>query len=135
MNTTIEQQIQNFLRNEGNNVALADGLLLEKRYYHGPVNIKLTMLTRCTGPENGMKYLVSEESFNERIIGIITRIKSGWLLPPILVNYCEGNLTINDGNHRYEAYKRMGHDEIPSIFWVTDKNDFDQMKKWLKEIN
>lgn len=135
MNTTIEQQIQDFLRSEGNNIALADGLLLKTRYYHGPVNIKLSLLTRCTGPENDMKYKVSEESFNQRIDGIIKRLETGWILPPILVNYCDGNVTINDGNHRYEAYKRMGYDQIPGVFWVTEKSDFDQMLTWLGKIN
>ena len=33
----IDEWIQLFLRNDGKNVALADGLLQKKRYYIGPV--------------------------------------------------------------------------------------------------
>ncbi|MBB3131368.1 hypothetical protein FHS19_006088 [Paenibacillus rhizosphaerae] len=33
----IDEWIQLFLRNDGDNVALADGLLEKKRYYIGPV--------------------------------------------------------------------------------------------------
>ena len=33
----IDEWIQLFLRNEGQNIALADGLLLKKRYYIGQV--------------------------------------------------------------------------------------------------
>lgn len=135
VNNILEQQVQTYLRNEGNNIALADGLLLEKRYYYGPVNINLTLLTRCTGPEKEMQYQVSEESFNERSNGIIKRIQSGWLLPPILINYCDGKLKINDGNHRYEAYKRMNYTKIPGIFWVTKKIDYEKLIEWFEKIN
>jgi len=134
MSNPIEKEIQRFLRNEGNNIALADGLLLEKRYYYGPVNINLSLLSRCTGPEQDMNYIVSEKSFNIRVNGIIQGVQNGLVLPPILINYVEGNLTINDGNHRYEAYKRMDYKQIPGIFWVSDKADYYELIGWLKKI-
>ena len=131
----IEKQIQDFLRGEGNNVVLADGLLLEQRQYYGPVNINKTLLSRCTGPEENMKYKVSQESFNDRVNGIVRRNQTGWIIPPLLVNYCEGKTTINDGNHRYEAYKRMNYVQIPVLFWVTGEAEYERLVKWLKEIN
>lgn len=37
----LAEWIQCFLRNDGKNIALADGLLLEKRYYYGPVMVSI----------------------------------------------------------------------------------------------
>ena len=40
----IEDWVQDFLRNDGDNVALADGLLKEKRNYIGPVQFELSKI-------------------------------------------------------------------------------------------
>ena len=40
----IEEWLQLFLRGDGHNVTLADGLLLEPRQYWGPVEIELKLL-------------------------------------------------------------------------------------------
>ncbi len=40
----IEEWLQLFLRGDGHNVALADGLLLEPRQYGGPVDMELKLL-------------------------------------------------------------------------------------------
>lgn len=125
-NSNIEKWIQEYLRGEGNNVPLADGLLLEKRHYFGPVAWKLSALERCCGPEQTMKYRTNEHDFNERVNGIINRIKSGWEMPPLLVNYENNAFTVNDGNHRHEACKRLNIQNIPVVFWITKDMDYQE---------
>lgn len=120
----IEKWLQDYLRGEGNNIGLADGLLLEKRYYVGPVDWNIDALERCCGPESTMKYRTDEKDFNKRINGITERILQGWEMPPLLVSYERNEFLINDGNHRYEAYKKLNKKIIPVIFWMTKNEDY-----------
>lgn len=105
MNETMSW-IQDYLRGEGNNIPLADGLLLEERMFYGPVDYDVNKLSRCCGPEETMQYRTPQEDFNRRIEGIIARLSMGWHMPPLLVNYSNGTLTVTDGNHRLAAYQR-----------------------------
>ncbi len=123
MSMTIEQNIQDFLRGEGNNSGLADGLLIEERIYHGPLILNADRLERCTGPEPHMRYRTEAENFERRVAGIMDRVRNGGNLFPLLVNYERGRFTINDGNHRLEAYARMGIQKIEAIVWITASDE------------
>jgi hypothetical protein len=35
----------------------------------------------------------------------------GWEPPPVVVSYRDGELVLEDGNHRVEGLRRAGHDE------------------------
>jgi hypothetical protein len=129
MQEDIIEWIQEFLRGEGNNIGLADGLLLKKRYYFGPVTYDINKLQRSCGPETSMKYRTSEDEFNKKVNNIINRIESGWEMPPLIVNYENNKMIINDGNHRHEAYKRMGKYYVQVIFWVTKEKEYDKFLK------
>ena len=54
----IDAWLQQFLRGEGDNVALAEGLLAQRRFYLGPVLYPLTHLQRCCGPEPDIEFPV-----------------------------------------------------------------------------
>ena len=125
----IEQWIHDFLLSEGVNTPLSDGLKLDTRQYLGPLELPMNLLTRCTGPEPGMKHHDPEESFNRRIAAIGTALDQGFSPPPLFVNYSGGELTINDGNHRYAAYEKAGWTKVAVIIWTTgqsDKEDFER---------
>ena len=51
-------------------------------------------------------------------------IKAETDLPPLIVNYYQGEFELNDGNHRHEAYSRLGIDEYYVIVWITEKEDY-----------
>ncbi len=125
MESETERFIQEYLRGEGNNAALADGLLLERRRYFGPVGWKVSTLERCCGPEPGMKYRTLPGDFEERVAGIMRRCAAGWDMPPLIVQYENGVLTVSDGNHRLEAFARMRKEKIPVIFWMTEGGDYE----------
>lgn len=125
---SIEKWVQKYLRGEGNNIPLADGLLLDKRFYLGPILWDILSLERCCGPEHEMKYHTNEIDFNRRVNGIIERIINGWEMPALIVNYENGIFTINDGNHRHEACKRLNIRKVPVIFWITKEKDFQDFK-------
>jgi hypothetical protein len=66
-----------------------------------------------------MAYPVPAEGFEVRVTTIQRLLAHGSDLPPLLVNYAEGRLTLNDGNHRHEAHRRWGSVLVPVIFWTT----------------
>lgn len=122
----IEEWIHCFLRAEGNNIPFSDGLKLEKRRYIGPVSLPLRLLQRCCGPEEGLKYIVDEAAFEQRVESIRQRLQNGWDMPPLIVNFADGALELTDGNHRYEAAVRTGMEQCDVIIWTTGTTDHRQ---------
>lgn len=56
-------------------------------------------------------------------------------MSPLIVHYLieNGNdyFELNDGNHRLEAYKRLGIEEYYVIVWITEKDEYDSfMEKY-----
>lgn len=39
----------------------------------------------------------------------------------------EGEFELNDGNHRLEAFRRLGVERYHVIFWCTEKQEYDQL--------
>ncbi len=117
----LEEWVHAFLTGEGGNVPFSEGLRLAPRAYSGPVEIPVKKLTRCCGPEESMRFRVDEASFEKRIAMITARIQAGgWDMPPLIVYRGEdGALTLNDGNHRFEAMKRLGAKKCRAILWET----------------
>lgn len=70
-----------------------------------------------------MPYRVHPEVFERKVRGIMDAAESGADLPPLIVNYADGELTLNDGNHRYEAYSRLGRRECEVIIWTSSRED------------
>lgn len=127
----LESWIDDFLRNEGDNVPLADGLQMSKRYYIGPVTVNLDMFDRISGPEDHMEFRVTEESFEMNILNIQARLKNGWDMPPFLVQYADDKFVLSDGNHRHEALKRSGYIVYSAIFWCSTNEEYEELKKIL----
>ncbi len=70
--------------------------------------------------------------YKKRIDGIIKTLKDKKKLTPIIA-YKDGNkYRIIDGNHRYEAYKKLGKDKIDAI--IIPKKNVTIKKKWTKEM-
>lgn len=116
----LEVWVQNFLRGEGGNQPMADGLKLVERCYHIPKLYKLDTFERACGPEVDMKWVIDETDFDERVGKIMTRYQTGeWDMPPLIIGLNAGQYELNDGNHRYEALQRLGVNEYWVIIWET----------------
>ena len=117
----LEEWLQIFLRNEGRNVPFADGLLLEPRRYHAPVRMPLSALCRCCGPEPEMAFRVERAGFERRVEALMSTLRVGeWDMPPLIVQRdADGRLTLNDGNHRLEALRRVGAEAAWVLVWET----------------
>ena len=116
----LEEWIHLFLCGEGDNKPFSDGLKLEPRNYYAPELMQLNKFERCCGPEAHMKWQVPEISFNKHVDGIASFYSTGnWDMPPLIVYRDDNGYELNDGNHRYEALKRLGINEYWVIIWET----------------
>lgn len=128
----IDEWMQLFLRNDGNNLALADGLLLEERCYIGLRRIPLSLLE---GIKSGApEYLHDQDSIDYffHIVDQMKQVYNGWDIPPLIVEYGEKGFHVADGRHRLEMYRQMGITCAPAALWTTGEQMRDKLLKLLK---
>jgi len=119
----IEEWIHTYLCSDGHNKPFSDGLKLAKRFYIGPVQMPLALFRRCCGPEEDMKWRTDVESFRQHVAFLETAVQNNADLPPLLIQYGSDGFTLTDGNHRWEAYHRIGLETCSVIVWGTGKAD------------
>lgn len=118
----LEEWVHSFLLSDGHNKDFSDGLKLMDRYFLGPMKMPLSLFSRCCGPEENIKYQVDAKHFEARVENLKEAIKTEKDMPPLLINFVEGQFVLNDGNHRLEAYSRLGIKEGYVIVWITEKD-------------
>lgn len=100
----LEEWVHAYLLSDGHNKPFSDGLKIVDRLFLGPVKMPLHLFSRCTVPD----------------------------IPPLIVHYLipegstEGEFELNDGNTRFEAYRRLGVEEAWVIVWITDGDEREQ---------
>lgn len=129
-NGKIEEWLQLFLRNDGKNIALADGLLLEKREYLGL--LKLNMSCFKDIKEGAPEYLSAENdiAYFFWIVENMKNSRKDWDVPPLIVEYREDKFIVNDGRHRLEMYRQLGVEVVDAVLWTTGEEN----KKKLLEV-
>ena len=129
----IEDWVHAYLLSDGDNKPFSDGLKLFERTYHGPVSFPLSLLSRNTGPEEGMRWRIPAEWFGHHVGQLMGSIRAGADLPPLIVHYwipegsVEGEFELNDGNHRLEAFRQLGVERYHVIFWCTERREYEQL--------
>ncbi len=129
----LEEWIHTYLLSDGDNKPFSDGLRMLDRIYHAPVSFPLSMLQRNTGPEAGMRWHIPPEWFEAHVKQLMAICKAGADFPPLIVHYwipegkTDGEFELNDGNHRLEAFRRLGIERYHVIFWCTEQHEFDQL--------
>jgi len=132
-NGKLEEWIHTYLQSDGHNKEFSDGLKLLDRYFLGPVKMPLSLFTRCCGPEADMKWIQPPDVFEKKVSNLQEIITDHSDMPPLIVHYAEGEFELNDGNHRLEAYSRLGVEEYYVIVWITEKEEYTEfMGKYSK---
>ncbi len=72
-----------------------------------------------------MKYIIDKDWWIRHVSDLEKSIQSDTDMPPLLVSYVNGDFELNDGNHRYQAYRNLGTENVPVIFWITEKADYE----------
>src|SRR5262245_46011418 len=67
---------------------------------------------------------------SERVADLAEHIKEGKKLDPAKVIRCDDRLILSDGYHREEAYRLVGHKEMPCE--ITSGNEFDAIEAGIK---
>lgn len=124
-NGKLEEWVHTYLLSDGNNKEFSDGLRLFDRYFLGPMKMPLSLFERCCGPEETMKFQVHQERFEQKVNNLQKVISSGNDVPPLIVHYVDGGFELNDGNHRFEAYSRLGISESYVIVWITEADEYE----------
>ena len=132
-NGKLEEWVHAYLTSDGHNKEFSDGLKLFDRYFLWPVKMPLSLFKRCCGPEKNMKWVIPTEPFEQKVSDLQKVILNEKDMPPLIVHYVDGEFELNDGNHRLEAYSRLGIEEYYVIVWITEKEEYaDFMEKYSK---
>ncbi len=106
------------------NQPLSEGLKLQKRWWRGPLLLKLSDLSRALGPEPRMEYQVSATYWQVRITQLAQSFTNLETIPPLIVEYRQGVLSVRDGNHRYGAMQRKGWSRCWTLIWYNSEEDY-----------
>lgn len=127
-----EEWVQLFLRNDGNNIVLADGLLKETRLYTEIIDFDIKLLDNIKpGPPEYLSQKNDIDYFFYKVDSMKNDME-GWN-PPLIIEYrSNGTFYVCDGRHRLELYRQIGSTKIPAIIWATDTEDFEKLKEIIK---
>ena len=117
----LETWVHDYLNGPGRNVPMSRGLLGRQRWWVGPLLVPIDELNRCVGPEPAMAFPRLAKDWDPRLAGIERSVDAGWDAPPIIVEARTDGLLVCDGNHRYEAFRRMGRTEVWALVWFNDE--------------
>ena len=72
-----------------------------------------------------MRFRVEAQGFEAHVAQLMAAIAAGEDMPPLIANYAAGGYVLNDGNHRFEAYNRLGIEEYYVIVRITEKQEYE----------
>lgn len=130
----IDRWMQLFLRADGKNLALADGLLLEERHYIGLAEIPIELLAdvKFGAPE----YLKAENDI-QYFFEVVDRMKEDfdhWDTPPLIVEYVYGRFQVDDGRHRLEMYRQLQTKKVYAVLWTTGEENYKKVLEILDTL-
>jgi hypothetical protein len=127
--------VAEFLSSPGSdNAALADQLTSELRWWLGPVRVRLDELHRLAGPP-GHPVLeeVDDDDWRDDVDDLSRRIEAGADPAPVIASYRDGQLVLEDGNHRVEAARRAGEEQAWTVIGFDDADQRDDFAAKLKD--
>jgi hypothetical protein len=128
----IAQWVGDFLSSPGSdNATLAAGLAQRPHWWLGPVRVPVARLVRLAGPEREATVPVAPTQWNRDVGEMAESLDDGWEPAPLLAEFRDGRLLLQDGNHRYEALKRAGAREAWVIVYFADPSQRDSFRSAL----
>jgi hypothetical protein len=115
-----------FLASRGsNNAELAAALSMKRHWWHGPVRLPVERLVRLAGPEHDAVVPIEPEVWEDDVDSMGESLEDGWEPPPLLVEYRDGDLLVQDGTHRLEALVRAGEQQAWVLIYFVDRETRD----------
>lgn len=125
--------VEQFLASEGSdNPLLGRKLARELACWAGPVRLPLHRLHRLAGPPGDpVECPVDDEYWDDRVDDMGDRVRHGWEPPPVVVAFRQGDLVLEDGNHRVESLRRAGRQSAWAVVGFELAEDRDPfMREW-----
>ena len=113
-----------FLASPGSdNAVLAAALAQKPHWWVGPIAIPLADLVRLAGPEDDALVQVASGKWEDDVEEMQDSLDDGWEPPPLLAEYQDGRLLLQDGNHRYEAMARADEPDAWVLIYFDNPHD------------
>ena len=106
----LDEWVRGFLASPGSdNPELAEKLSDPPRSWTGPHKLPLDQLARLAGPPGHPVLVeVDEDDWRDDVDDMEDEVQEGGELPPVVVTCRDGQLVLEDGNHRVEGLRRAG---------------------------
>ncbi len=124
----LEDWVVRFLASPGSdNAALADQLTNPPRLWAGPLRLPIDRLNRLAGPpDEPVLCPVDDDFWRDDLEEMVDQIDDGgWTPPPVVVTFRDGQLVLEDGNHRVEGLRRAGEQETWAVVGFERAEDRD----------
>jgi hypothetical protein len=110
-----------FLASRGSdNEILAAALATKRHAWLGPVRLPTDRLVRIAGPEHDAVVPIEPDEWEDDVTAMEDSLEEGWEPPPLLVEYRDGDLLVQDGTHRLEALARDGDTDVWALVYFED---------------
>jgi hypothetical protein len=122
--------VAEFLASPGSdNAELGEELTTELRWWLGPVQIPLNQLHRLAGPRSDAVLCpVDDDYWRDDVNDLAQKVNDGWEPPPVIVSYRDGQLVLEDGNHRVEGVRRSGDRHTWAVIGFEDPEERDRFR-------
>lgn len=116
-NDDLNDWVAGFLSSPGSdNAVLGQALTTPPRAWLGPVQLPIDQLHRLAGPPGApVLETVSDDEWRDDVDDLAELVDDGLEPPPVIVTWSDGQLVLEDGNHRVEALRRAGHDQAWAV--------------------
>ena len=127
-----EEWVQRYLlAGTWENPELAYGLQLAQRWWNGPIELPLSALNPAVGPEPEREWVTDPAEWYPRIAALAENFTEPLALPPLIIEYRSGELSIRDGNTRYGAMQLLGWETCWVFIWYNSQADYETHRKVL----
>lgn len=117
--------VAEFLASPGSdNAELAEELARGPRWWLGPLRLPIDQLHRLAGPSDQPVLVeVEEDEWRDDVEDLAEKVDGGFEPPPVVVTHRDGQLVVEDGNHRIEGLRRTGERETWAVVGFDDPEE------------
>jgi hypothetical protein len=129
----LAEWVEGFLRSPGSdNEELAEQLERTVGSWIGPLRLPMDRLHRLAGPSGQPTLGRLDDEDREVVTDMAAEVADGWEPPPVVVVYRNGQLVVEDGNHRIESLRRTGRSHVRALVGFEDEDARERFEQvWL----